>query len=514
MILRREGNVDVEKDILIGMIVSGEYLRKIRKQVQLKYFQLDFVKKIAGWVLDYFDTYGEAPVQHIENIYNTHSMALKPEERELMSKFLESLSHRYENSEHFNVQYLIDNTNPYFTSRLVTLTNDEVSALLQAGKSTEAELVIENYKGIQKDLVSWYYITSEEVAREIYRTQLSPEVDSTDTLFTMPGVFGQLVGPLKRGWLVSLLAPRKRGKTWFLQEFAQQASMSKLNVLFISLEMNYLGLGSRMLTSIVSMGPEPYYDTPVFDCMNNQTGRCRRSQRVTRTNLMQDGALITIFDPTINYIPCTACRKGCRSSNPEDYQAAIWFERVTRSIPTENKFIKYINAYHKANGRIVVRPYPAFSANVTDIKGILGELEFVDGFVPDVIVIDYADIIRPESSSGDAMSQNNETWKMLKNLAETKQCLVLTATQANRSADESKHVKSTQVSWDIRKNDHVDAQFALSQLPEEKKSGIMRVSNTLHRWKEAPDDQVYVLQSLALGQVLVDSEWCPTVKTE
>lgn len=516
MIVKRD-NVDVEdeKDILIGMIVSTDFLRKIRRSCSTSYFQLEFVKKIATWVLDYFDKYGEAPSQHIENIYNQHLREFKPEEAELVSLFLEGLSSKYERTDHFNVEYLIqEKAQPYFTKRCVLLTTDKVNALVAAGKTVEAELEIERYKGVQKNLAAWSNLFEENLVREIYKSQLSVEVESSDTLFTLPGVLGQLVGPLKRGWLVDFLAPRKRGKTWFLQEFALQAVQSKLNVVFISLEMNKLGIGGRMLRSIVSMGDKNEYTLPVFDCLNNQYGTCNKPHRKGRGSLVKDGKLVTSWDPELNYRVCNVCRRGVKTSNPEDYQAGIWFENLKRPILTENLLVRNINAFSKYAGEFRLRSYPAFSASITDIKNDLNALEYLEDFVPDVICIDYADIIRPENSKTDFREQANETWKMMKNLAETKQCLVVTATQANRSADESKNVKSTQVGWDIRKNDHVDAQFPLSQLWDEKRRGVIRLSNSLHRWKEVGEDQVYVLQSLPLAQVLLDSEWVPSASFE
>ena len=54
-----------------------------------------------------------------------------------------------------------------------------------------------------------------------------------------------------------------------------------------------------------------------------------------------------------------------------------------------------------------------------------------DGFVPDLIVVDYADLIVPESR-GEFRHQQNEIWKGLRRLSQEKgEPLVITASQSD-----------------------------------------------------------------------------------
>jgi hypothetical protein len=72
---------------------------------------------------------------------------------------------------------------------------------------------------------------------------------------------------------------------------------------------------------------------------------------------------------------------------------------------------------------------------------------------------------------------------------------------------EKKNVKAVDIAEDIRKVAHVDAMYSLSQTPDEKDNGIMRISVVAHRWKDFNENsQVIVLQNLATGQVALDSE--------
>ena len=135
-------------------------------------------------------------------------------------------------------------------------------------------------------------------------------------------------------------------------------------------------------------------------------------------------------------------------------------------------------------------------------------LEYTEDFVPDVIVIDYADIVAPERFLEQERSNVNQVWKYMKRIARERHCLILTATQTNRQALEKKNVSQVHTSEDIRKLAHVDCMMTLNQTDREKKEGIYRVAIMVKR--EGEWDlltQVVVLTNLATGQAYLDSEW-------
>jgi hypothetical protein len=318
----------------------------------------------------------------------------------------------------------------------------------------------------------------------------------------MPGRLGDLMGVFKREWLVSYLAPRKRGKTFLLQESGIQAATSGLNVAIISLEMSKNGFGSRVIQRLVAMGKTKLFFYPCFDCLKNQDGSCKKAKRENHITLADSKGNIPPFSLEIDYKPCTACR------GTKDFKIGYWYEPIERPIISKQKIFEQAEGFVRVYGdRIRLKVYPAFSANLKQIIADLDELEATTGFIPDVIIIDYADILAPEDKRMDLHTRTDETWKTLKQVAEARHCLVLTATQGNRKSSEKRSVVANDTSWDISKNDHVDAQFALSQTPAEKKQGVLRISKTLHRWEEFDEnEQATILQNLKLSQVILDSE--------
>jgi hypothetical protein len=155
-----------------------------------------------------------------------------------------------------------------------------------------------------------------------------------------------------------------------------------------------------------------------------------------------------------------------------------------------------------------VKCFPAFSANSKDIRAELDSLEYYEGFVPDVVIIDYVDILGKEDDQLSERENIDRTWKMFKNLAASRHCLVVTAEQGNKQSGNATHMEAAHVTEDKRKNAHVDLKLGLNQKTEEKPQQYMRVSVILSRHADFnPTQDVTVLQQLNLAQPAMDSEF-------
>jgi len=152
--------------------------------------------------------------------------------------------------------------------------------------------------------------------------------------------------------------------------------------------------------------------------------------------------------------------------------------------------------------------WPAFSAGLSEIQSCLRSWEHMEGFVPDVIVIDYADILKPFTQFHEERHNLDRTWKGLKALAQTTKTLVVTATQTRRSTlEKDGDVGQADISEDIRKLAHVDAMWGISQSPDEKRWGMARIGMLGQRHDEFDViSQCYVLQQLKCGQFCLDSK--------
>jgi hypothetical protein len=131
-----------------------------------------------------------------------------------------------------------------------------------------------------------------------------------------------------------------------------------------------------------------------------------------------------------------------------------------------------------------------------------------DNFVPDIILIDYADILASDADSSrlEPRNQQNKIWQRLRKLSQQKHCLVVTATQADAASYDKNTLGLSNFSEDKRKYGHVTAMYGLNQSPEEKQIGIMRVNELVIR-DGAFDrmNQIKILQCLEIGRPFLDS---------
>ncbi len=256
-------------------------------------------------------------------------------------------------------------------------------------------------------------------------------------MFKFPGQLGQYLGGYDRGWLVAIAASFKKGKSFFMQEIAVAAMQQRLKVAFFSLEMYRAASNERFYKRLLGAGsdedgPAVY---PCFDCGYNQDGSCNKSERTNRIPLTVNGSKPP-FSYNNKYTPCTYCR----TEYPKDYQLAWWKEVINRPAFNKPHVEKHIDAMAKLyKNSYRFKNYPRFSANTSDIIRDLDILERTDDFVPDVIIIDYGDILRPEDNGPTTgTEQLDSTWKNLSRLAGERHALVVTASQVTRASMDRK----------------------------------------------------------------------------
>ena len=129
----------VEKQFLVGMIVSDTFLKRIFPLVKPEYLALPSAVKVAGWVLDYFAKYAKAPGRELVNIFEERRRGLKEPEAEWIKGFLSELSAEYESRESFNADYLFDRCTKYLRSRKLQVSTRTIQELLDKGKDEQAE---------------------------------------------------------------------------------------------------------------------------------------------------------------------------------------------------------------------------------------------------------------------------------------------------------------------------------------------------------------------------------------
>jgi len=492
-----------ERQVLTGMIVSSTFLRRVRPIIHLSLFVSPHSRILAKWCTDYFDKYEKAPGRHIQDIYaSAKRKNLQPDQAVLISDFLESISGEYRRKK-LNVTYLLDLTEERFKARSLEILKEDLEENLLNGNVQEAEAALSRFKKVQRVSVDGINpFTNKEAIIDAFETDITP-------LYTLPGDLGKIMNQeLVRGNFIGIMAPEKRGKSFWAQELCFRAYKSRRNVAhFVVGDMSLKQMMRRIHVRLTGRhylkrycGAFPY---PVVDCRLNQKNACTRKERGNRIGLDNAKSLKDVPD---GYRTCTRCRKKAFSK----FRGATWYVMRnavkpltwTEAFKAGNRLATVIGS--KKSYKLVVTP------NLT-VAGIISQLDIWQdqlGWMPDMIVIDYADVMDPEPGSNqkDERHQQNERWRKLRQISLERNCLVVTFTQTDADSYDRDLIGSKNFSEDKRKYGHVTGMGALNQTDEEKDAGELRFGWVFLR--EGAFDRrktVTVLECRPAGNVMVAS---------
>lgn len=499
-IVARKEDGEIERTILTAMIVSSDFLTEVSNYLDSEYFENDYVRKVSEWVIDYFKNYGKAPFQHIEEIYHSQKHKIKDTERQLVETLLISISEHYKQGDELNVDFLIDKSVIYFKQRELELTVSNINALLSRGKVNEAESLLLDFRRVGRLTSTWENPFSEDSVYKVFEERKEP-------FLQFKGELGRFLKGFQRGWLIGITAPFKKGKTWLLQEFGILGMFNRRKVVFFSLEMTQNQMNERLYKRLTALGDKETGSIlyPTFDCVLNQLNICKYEYREGKGKLInrREDEKPKYSDVKNRYEPCSYCRY----KYPKKYEMATWYISIEKdAFDYDNvaKSIRTVNKYHKDQMR--VKCYPRFSASISDLKRDLDILEKVDGFIPDIIVVDYADILKADDSQLTGTAKEDDIWMKLAGLAGERHVLVVTATQATKEAMDAPTVTHKHTAKWVGKLAHVNLMLAMSQTPAEKVEGVMRLNYIVHRHEDFGDKCVTLLQEIKTGQVVLDSQ--------
>ena len=514
---------NIERKIIIGLITSTNYLQKLQcLHVEEQLFKSSTAKLLAKWCFEYFHQYNKAPFKDIEEIYLEKLKKKQISDdiaEEIEEEILPDLNNEYV-EEGINVDYLLDKTKQYFEERHLENHSELISDLLERGKLPEAKEQAQNYKGIAKEIGNDISLKDESVLIKLEQAFNT----SYQSVIRFPGKLGAFWNhQLVRDSLVGLMAPEKRGKTFMLFEMALRGCKQGSKVaVFQAGDMSENQALVRLSISLSRKSNLEKYSgkfyIPVKDCIHNQLDTCDRNVRecdfgilngmdYTEQNLnktITKDVLVEQIKLNENYKPC----HNCSAYNNHNW-GAVWLKEVNTGNPLTVKEAqdKFKAFFTKNNKEFKLSTHANLTLSVQEIKNILATWEKEEGFVPDVIIIDYADILVPDNRMEFRHSQN-EIWKGLRGLSQEKHCLVVTATQTDSNSYEQDTIKLKNFSEDKRKYSHVTAMYGLNQDKEgkEKKLGVLRINELLLREADYDtNNYVTVLQSLQMGKPFLTS---------
>jgi len=507
-----------ERKIIIGLVMSTEFIQRIKNFWSIRLIETPEAKRIAMWCIEYYDKYNEAPKKEIETIYFSKKKKGLPEDVcELFEDvLLPGLSEEFVEDGGINVDYLVDVARKYFGRRNLQTHIEKLMSLLEKGNVTEAEKEANSYMKLAEESNPWIDLSHESIFDVIHRAFNRTK----KCLIPFEGAIGEFWNKqLYRGAFVALMGPEKRGKSYWLLEFAMRARRNKKKVaLFQAGDMDDEDQIMRIANYLTHKSEDEdnsgkIYE-PTLDCILNQTDFCDKRERtcdrgifnhkiknekeaikLRKTIAYQE--LIDVRKTAKGYKTCTNCEmfKKSKFGTP-------WIRKTDVGPPLTEEEAKeaYDEFFVQSKRSFRISTHANGTLTVKEIENVLGIWER-EGFISDVIIIDYADLLT-EDSQKEERHRQNKVWKDLRGLSQKKHALIITATQTDAASYSNDLLTLDNYSEDKRKYGHVTAMYGLNQDPSgrEKELGVMRINEImLRKGKFSLKNQVHVLQNLTRG---------------
>ena len=451
-----------EKDLLIGLITSDRFCQEIIPVLVPRQLEIEYARIIAGWIKDYFNSYKVAPQKDIMKLYRAKADELNDESlQENILSFIKNLDENYDEKKISNVDFAINQSINYLKKRSLNNLIEDMSANLTVDDIGKVESLLTKYKCVEPTETSGVSLLhdSENIANSF--------LNENSLLYEINGAYGKVIGKIHREDFIAFLAPMKRGKTFHLLNVCVEAMKNGLKVLFISLEMSQEEITKRAWTSLSGQLPEDKddIDYPYF-AENDESSK---KWKIEHKKIS---------------------RKAVSISDVEKKQKNM------------------IRMFRGGDIRIISAP--AYGWTVEKIDTEIEKMIQQNNYIPDVIAIDYADILAP-SDKGEYRNQLDGIWKRLRGLAQRRKVVVFTATQSTRDGL-STDVSAQSIAEDIRKLAHVTCMVALNQSKTEKEQNIMRLSQIAIREGSPETKDALCLQCYDIGRPVLDSRFADEVE--
>jgi hypothetical protein len=408
-------------------------------------FSSRYSNLIGQWCIDHHRKYGKAPNRDITGYFLSWADNGNSSKEDVRSieELLSFLSDEDRVSESPTVDYLVDLAGRVFNKARLLKLCEQVKDKLDSGDDDGADALISAHRRVELGMGSGVALLNDkEAILSTFRE------DAGESLINYPGALGKFFkGQLQRDAFVGVMAPQKTGKSWWLTDMAWRALLGRFRVAYFQVgDLTERQVKERI---VIRVSGKPVY---------SPSGK---------------------WPMKVDYPTSIRVPEPSTDSKP---MAEVSLEKMVFSGPLSG-----IDAWHDCErfvhdrlrtNRILFRLFycPTLGINVDGVKDVL-ETWAAEGWVADVVLIDYADNLAPPNGDfRERRDQVEQTWARMRQISETLHCLVVTATQVNKEAYSAWVMNKTHFAADNRKFNHVTGMIGLNQTGKEKEANVMRLN--------------------------------------
>lgn len=443
------------KSVLTSMITDSSFLAKLNDNWNENLFASKWENLISFWCIESFRKTNQAPGKKIEVFFSKWASTTKDDSTiKLVEKFLTQLSEDYDDAEP-HTTLMTDVASELFNKNRIEKSLEDARYFLDTGKIQQAVELFQSFKDIKLDLKSGY---DPFIDRTLNRTIFE---HPDEPLFRMKGALGQFLGDMfERAGLIAIQGPSGTGKSTWLLDIAIRALEHRLRTIIYQIgDMAEKQYHRRLLTRV--------------------SGHPRKAQTV-RYPISFDGYTAEFEERIFK-------------ENMDETLANAALDRMLKNV------IKSDQSYFKISN------HPSGSLNANQLKTLIDNLAN-KGWVPDCVILDYADNLSPIRKREAERLEIGDTWQVFSDIRTTFDLCFITATQSDTDSFSVKTQTKKNFTGSRTKYDHCTGVIALNQTPEEKEQQIMRINCLKHRDGESVESKcVHVVGCPPLGRPVIKS---------
>lgn len=420
----------------------------IRNCITSNLFENHIYRKIAAKAIDYIDCYKQTPNEHLPDLLENEL-----EEPKTAQIYTDTLYQMHQLKDTVNAKFVISQLQSFVRQQYLKLALIEAVDLVKDNKIEQAENTLNKTLKNSLDVFDpgTKFFEPQEALNFLNKNE-DPFCTGIQELDKRG------IGPARKE-LFTMLAPSNRGKTWALIHFGKKALLQRLKVLHISLEMSEERISQRYIQSFFSISKNN--DKVVLPVMEKDN-----LGKFVSIDTYMNKNTITLKDANINNI-------------------------LKRKLG-------------KVKGRfsLIIKQFPTGILTMSALQAYLNNLEQAEKFMPDMIIIDYADLMKIDGAN--LRIDTGRTYKELRGLAVERNIAMITASQSNREAENVKIITMKHLAEDYSKAAISDNIISYNQTSLEKKLGLARLFVAKSR-NDISQQTMIITQSYETGQFCLDS---------
>ncbi len=450
-----------EDNVLTMLCWDFDQSPTIALQVTAEMFSTREYRRIAQFALDHIAKYGVPPRGHLRDYLEKE---LRHRDGEFLRNIINNIEKLHPGLQSKPVQDALDK---FIAKRKMmmsmdaaydALNNEDIEGAREA--LAVAGIVIKPPQGVWlHESERWLSFLNKKEGFEF-----SSGIDDLDERGIHPD----------RGEVYLHMGPRKSGKTWALIQIGRRAVQAHSDVLHITLENSSTITQQRYTQALLQL-----------------TEKEARTMRVPLFTFDAVGRFRLDFKDQIDMVSLSDKTPGSLAHAIEPYQ---------------------FTGKPGSPGKLLVQEFSTGTLTIGQLNSLLDHLERNDGFKPDILILDYINLM----DIGDVRQHRLSLGRMgvaLRGVAVTRNIALVTATQTNRQSATAKTVTGTHIAEDWSLLGTVDTAVTYSQSQDERGLGVARVYVDAAR--NAPDKwTAQITQSYATGQFCIDSVYLTKTVTD